>query len=448
MYKQLKTTVSKNGNIQKLSRIFQPFNVIPMESQTKQKEKEIHSKSSKLMLELGIIKQSSPGCFNLLPLGIRALEKLTRIADEEMQSIGGQKVEFPTLINEKLWTLSGRVNEVKELFKLKDRHAHSYILGPTHEEIACELLSQSQHSYKDFPLILYQITNKFRDELKPRLGLIRSKQFCMKDMYSFDIDYEKAMETYSIVSDSYENFFNILGIEFHKVKGAAGVMGGSLSHEYHFSAEIGEDTLVRCSHCNHFTNVELVEENICPICKEKNQLIKSKGIEVGHTFFLGDRYSKPFNANFINKTGKNINLQMCCFGLGLTRILAASIETLSTDQEIRWPKPIAPYSVLIIPPKAGSKEEPIANSLLERLYHSLDNIQHVKKDILVDDRTDLTIGRRNIQGKKMGYPFIIVLGNRIKEDPVLFELHDVNGGIQVDLAFEDLLTYINEAYNK
>lgn len=433
--------------MQRLSKIFQPYHVIPKEFQIKQTEKDMYSKSAKLMLELGIMRQSSPGCFNMLPLGIRALEKLIRIVDEGMDSIGAQKVEFPSLINQKLWSTSGRINEVTELFKLKDRHGQNYILGPTHEEIASDLLSQCQNSYKDFPLMIYQITNKFRDELRPKLGLIRSKQFTMKDMYSFDIDQESAIKTYETVTEKYDTIFKNLGVKYHRIRGFSGTMGGTLSHEYHYEAEVGEDVLLKCIKCKDILNSELVQDKTCPQCGEIGDMDQTKGIEVGHTFLLGDRYTKPFSCNFTDKSGKSKNLQMGCYGLGITRILAASIETLSTDEEIRWPRLIAPYSVLIIPPKAKSKEDSIATENLEQLCHSLNQIPELKGEIVVDDRTDMTIGRRNMQGKRFGYPFIIVLGKRIMEDPALYELHDINSGVQVDLTLQDLAVYINKHLN-
>ncbi|KAK9884432.1 hypothetical protein WA026_007279 [Henosepilachna vigintioctopunctata] len=439
MLKKLRINDNKIYGIQKLSKIFQPIKIIPKNSLSLT-DKEGFSKSSKLMLELGIIRHSSPGSYYLLPLGIRALEKLIGIVDDTMQSIGGQKVEFPTLINQKLWTTSGRLNEIGELFKLKDRHNHNYLLGPTHEETASELLSQFPNSYKDFPLLLYQISNKFRDEIKPRLGLLRSKQFIMKDMYSFDISSESAMQTYENVTESYDRLFKRL------VEGENGAMGGSLSHEYHYTAEVGEDILLKCTECNYFANAEVVKDSCCPKCKSGNVMEKYKGIEVGHTFLLGDKYTKVFKSNFMDTNGKRENLEMGCYGIGLTRLLAAAIENLSGDNEIRWPKEIAPYTVLIIPPKVGSKEEPFALNLMEPLCNSLHDISFLRNDLIIDNREDLTIGRRIMEANRFGYPFIIVLGNRIKEDPVLFELHDTTNGVQLDLRFEDLISYISKSF--
>ncbi|XP_044745930.1 probable proline--tRNA ligase, mitochondrial [Coccinella septempunctata] len=431
--------------MQRLSKIFQPYHVIPKEIQTQQKQQNLYSKSAKLMLELGIMRQSSPGCFNLLPLGVRALEKLVKFIDGEMQSIGGQKVEFPTLINQKLWLTSGRIKEVTELFQLKDRHGHSYILGPTHEEIASELVSQCQNSYKNFPLLLYQITQKFRDEIRPKLGLIRSKQFTMKDMYSFDIDQDSAIQAYETVSESYSKIFRSLGIKFHRTRADNGTMGGLFSHEYHYEADIGEDILLKCNKCSDIMNSELVKDQICPKCGELGNMSKTKGIEVGHTFLLGDKYTKPFSCNFTNKEGKVTNLQMGCYGLGITRILAAAIESLSTDEEMRWPRLIAPYSVLIIPPKADSHEDSASKNNLELLYSSLNQIIHLEGEVLVDDRSSMTIGRRHMQAKRCGYPFILVIGKKILENPPLYELHDIGNGVQRDFILEDLIAYMNKS---
>ncbi|KAJ8943704.1 hypothetical protein NQ314_009677 [Rhamnusium bicolor] len=347
-----------------LSKIFQPFTVISKTANISRHD--ITSRSQRLMLELGIIQQANPGSFHFLPLGLKSLNKLMKIVDNEMFKIGGQKIMFPSLINCKLWKSSGRLeNAGPELFQLKDRHDHNYILSPTHEEAASDLLSSiAPLSYKQFPVLLYQISSKFRDEIKPRFGLMRGREFLMKDMYSFDIDTESAKRTYE---------------------------------------------------------------------------------KVGHTFFLGDKYSRPLKANFLSKNAKPEVLQMGCYGLGLSRIVAASIEVLSLEQEMRWPDVLVPYDVIILPPKAGSKEESKAKNIAEKLYADLEEqIPDLRDNILLDDRLSLTIGRRHIDARRVGYRYIIVINQKTSENVPLYELTDTKTDVQHYLSKNELFKYIKE----
>ncbi|XP_057665485.1 probable proline--tRNA ligase, mitochondrial isoform X2 [Diorhabda carinulata] len=434
-----------NNNIKHcLSKIFQPMTIIPKNSNLSRQQ--VTSKSQRLMLELGIIQQSIPGCFHLLPLGLKSLEKLIKIVDDELFKIGGQKLLFPTLTKSQLWEKSGRLEDVgPELFQLEDRHKHSYILNPTHEEVAGELLSMlAPISYKSFPLRLYQISNKFRDEIKPRFGLMRGREFIMKDMYSFDVDIDNAKKTYEEVCQSYNNIFDAIGVEYVKILGNSGTMGGSLSHEYQFKAQIGEDNVLNCSSCNYTANTELCGDHKCPNCGETTINIQC-GIEVGHTFYLGDKYSKVFNATYVGKDGKSEILQMGSYGIGISRLLAASLEVLSSENELRWPSVLAPYNVIILPPKSGSNEETPTEGRATDLYTKLENmIPCLKNNVLLDDRTSLTIGRRFVDAKRVGYQFIIVINKKTAQEVPLYELNDIKNNSQMYLTEEALIDYIKK----
>ncbi|ENN82011.1 hypothetical protein D910_01763 [Dendroctonus ponderosae] len=383
--------------MERLSKVFQPITAIGKNHQ--RTHKDFTSKSHRLMIELGIIQQALPGCFHILPMGLRALNKIVNIVDEEMQRIGGQKTCFPTLVKSNLWERSGRAVEMgPELITLNDRHDQKYILGPTHEETAANLISTlGTTSYKKFPLLLYQITSKFRDELKPRFGLIRGREFLMKDMYSFDVDQENALKTYNTICQSYDRVFQRIGVDFVKVLGDSGAMGGNLSHEYHYPAAIGDDKILLCHQCNHATNTELTGKHKCSKCGESENISIESAIEVGHTFLLGDKYSKPLKSVYLNENGKPEDLQMGSYGIGVSRILGAVLECLSSEEELRWPDSIAPYNVVIITPKKGSKEDQLIGNLGENLYRNLESFMpNLKNDIILDDRTEWTIGRRNI----------------------------------------------------
>ncbi|XP_077189738.1 putative proline--tRNA ligase, mitochondrial [Paroedura picta] len=407
---------------------------------------EMTCKSQRLMLLGGLICPASPGCYHYMPYTVRAMEKLIKVIDREMKLIGGQKINMPTLCSAKLWRASGRWDLMgKELLRLADRHGLEYCLGPTHEEAITDFVaSQGWLSYKELPLLLYQITRKFRDEPKPRFGLLRGREFYMKDMYTFDASEEAAHNTYALVCSAYCNVFNSLDLRFVKVKAATGSIGGTMSHEFQLPADIGEDKLMMCTNCDFSVNMELINSNqrYCPVCN--GELVETKGIEVGHTFFLGTKYSSVFNATVQTAQSKPVAAEMGCYGLGVTRILAASIEVLSTEDAIRWPSLIAPYQACFIPPKKGSKEEKAA-VLLEALYDSVaEAVPQLKEEIVLDDRIHLTIGKRLKDAKKLGYPYVIIGGKKALDDPSLFEVWNQDTGENLFLPREAIIDLLNK----
>ncbi|XP_043941431.1 probable proline--tRNA ligase, mitochondrial isoform X2 [Protopterus annectens] len=436
-----------------ISRLFQPMNlredrVIGLEGRSA----DMTCKSQRLMLQLGLIHPASPGCYHYLPYTVRAMEKLVKVIDEEMQTIGGQKINMPCLSLGDLWKTSNRWDMMgKELFRLKDRHNVEYCLGPTHEEAITDLIaSQGKISYKQLPLLMYQITRKFRDEAKPRFGLLRGREFYMKDMYTFDVNEEAAQKTYNTVCSAYSSLFGKLGLEFVKVEADTGSIGGTMSHEFHLPAQIGEDRLLICPGCSFAANLETMKVNetncldgtSCPKCSEK--MTEAKGIEVGHTFYLGTKYSYIFSASYNNAHNKPVVAEMGCFGLGVSRILAASIEVLSTEDSIRWPRRIAPYQVCIIPPKKSSKEEAAIN-FAEDLYDTItETLTPLKGEVLLDDRSHLTIGKRFKDADKLGYPYVIVAGKKLLEDPHHFEMWCQNTGETLFLPKEGIIEFLSK----
>lgn len=353
-----------------------------------------------------------------------------------MDAIGGQKMSLPILTSTSLWKKSGRLEDgITEFFVTKDRHGKEHLLSPTHEESIASLLAMSSPiSYKHLPLLLYQIGPKFRDELKARFGLMRAKEFLMKDMYTFDKDIESAHKTYSKVNQAYLSLFEKLQVPYVKVLAATGIMGGSVSHEYHFLSQIGEDRILKCKSCGSAFNEELLKtSSYCQQCKSTD-FEEGKGMEIGHTFLLGDKYSKPLRATYLSEKGKPMNMIMGCYGIGVTRMVAASLECLSNESELKWSTLLAPYDVCIILPKEGSKEEEAGRRVQFELENRLSGI-FPEKEILVDDRNSMTIGKRLMDAKRMGYPIVIVVGAKSAEDVPTVELHfdgkrkdlDVNG---------------------
>lgn len=402
------------------------------------------------MLELGLIRSTSNGSYHILPLLQKSIEKCSNLIDFYMKKIDGQKISMPLLTSSELWKKSGRFNPetTTEILTTKDRHDKIQILSPTHEESVTSLIASiSPSSYKNFPLRLYQIGTKFRDEFKPRFGLIRGREFLMKDMYTFDINYDSALESYEAVNDAYNKIFQSIGIKYVKVEADTGIMGGKLSHEYHYPAKIGEDHLIHCEKCNFALNAEKLNDNTkkCKECNDKNKN-ETMGIEIGHTFLLDDRYSKLLNATCLQSNNKSTPLIMGCYGIGISRIIPAALEVLSNDTELRWPFKLAPYKIMIIPPKLGSKiNDDITNNWINKLYQNFNSVCY--DDVIIDDRINLTIGKRLLDAKRMGYPIIVVLGSKILDNEPKFELFSIDSNTELILNFDELLGEIHRIFS-
>ncbi|XP_067677971.1 probable proline--tRNA ligase, mitochondrial [Haliotis asinina] len=398
-------------------------------------ETEFTCSSQKLMLYNEVVQSCHSGTYHMLPLGLRALEKLIKIIDKEMQVIGGQKIAMPTLATATVWKKSGRWKQTgAELFKLKDRHSVEYCLGPTHEELVTDLVSSvSPVSYRRLPLLLYQVTRKFRDEMAPKYGLLRGREFEMKDMYTFDATEESAKETYYSVCEAYSKIFDRLGVKYVKAAGDTGNIGGTMSHEFHLPAEVGEDTLLVCDRCGFSSNIELLENYVesdckrfCPNKQNDCDVKKTHGIEVGHAFLLGSKYSSVFGANCQTKTGQVEPAQMGCYGLGVTRILQGCIEVLSSSKQIHWPGLIAPYQVCIIPQKEGFEADTFFK-LAEDLSDQLNTMANLSGEIIIDDRTHMTVGKRLYEARRLGYPYIVVIGKKALDTDAQYEvIHNLN----------------------
>ncbi|XP_026201629.1 probable proline--tRNA ligase, mitochondrial [Anabas testudineus] len=429
-----------------VSRLYQPSNLRDVGQDTRL-QGEMTCKSQRLMQQAGLIHPSNPGCYYYLPTAVRSMEKLVRVIDQEMQGIGGQKLDMPSLCSAVLWKTSERWDLMgKELFRLKDRHGVDYCLGPTHEEAVTTLVAhQVNLSYRQLPLLLYQITRKFRDEPKPKFGLLRGREFYMKDMYSFDVSEEAAYQTYESVCQAYTRLFTRLGLHCVQVQADTGNIGGKLSHEFQLPADIGEDRLLICENCSFSANVETIasDRNDCPQC-ETGTLVESKGIEVGHTFYLGKKYSHVFSATFSSAQNKPSIAEMGCYGLGVTRILAAAIEVMSTEEGIRWPGLLAPYQVCILSPKKGSKVDE-ATVIAEDLVHTLgETLPQLRGEVVLDDRAQMTIGKRLKDASILGYPYVIVVGQSALEEIPRFEVICQQTGETVFLNKDGLLDLLGK----
>jgi len=509
--------------------------------------------SHKLMARAGMIRQLASGIYSILPVGLRVLRKVERIIREEMNAIGGQEVFLPSIQPAELWKESGRWELYgKELLRVKDRHDREFCYGPTHEEVITDIVRREVRSYRQLPLVLYQIQTKFRDEVRPRFGIMRGREFMMKDAYSFHADEQSVRDTYEDMKRAYSNVFHRCGLDFKMVEADTGTIGGSFSHEFMVLASSGEDAIGFCSACDYASNVEkaaarplkqaapagtetlqevstpgmktvddvtkflnigpeklvktmileydhglvaglvrgdrqlnpvklknllnaeylhpagedvirektglpvgfvgpvnlsipvyadyevaqmadfvtgankpdahftgvqferdlkveqvtdlhTVEEgDPCPQCDNGVYKIR-RGIEVGHIFILGTKYSKAMKAGFLDENGKDTEMVMGCYGIGVGRTAAAAIEQNHDDKGIIWPAPIAPYEVVILP---TNYSDDTVREAAETAYRRL---AELGVEVLLDDRAD-RLGVKFKDADLIGFPLQLVIG--------------------------------------
>ncbi len=338
--------------------------------------------SHKLMLRAGMIRQLASGIYTWLPLGYRVLKKVEGIVREEMNSAGAQEILMPAIQPAELWQESKRWDQYgPELLRINDRHEREFCFGPTHEEVITDLVRREVRSYKQLPIILYQIQTKFRDEIRPRFGVMRAREFLMKDAYSFHLNDESLQETYEQMYKSYTKIFTRLGLEFRAVIADSGNIGGDKSHEFHVLAESGEDQIVFSKNTNYAASLERASVDLGK--DEISSLENARGIEVGHIFQLGTKYSSSMKTNCLDKHGKSVNLIMGCYGIGISRIVAAAIEQNHDEKGIIWPTSIAPFQLALIPVNMH-KSVRLRDAVIS-LYNEL-SVNDI--DVLLDDRNE------------------------------------------------------------
>ena len=528
-----------------------------------------HSK----LVRAGYLRQSHPGVFHLLPLGLRVQEKLEKLIDKHMLSVGASKVALSSLSSQALWERTNRLDAYgPELFRLTDRKDVPLLLAPTHEEEIASLVSKLVTSYKNLPLRLYQIGRKYRDELRPRQGVLRSREFVMKDLYTFDASVEAALESYAEVRAAYSRLFDELKIPYVVAEASSGDIGGDLSHEYHLPSLMGEDMVISCNSCSYVANEELavantpsqeqsvgkarvwrgvskdrtflvnvwypnlpglsesdinthaiksvvpgldssiadsiafwtqdstpesaspkkvlklvnvVDRRMSPSITEsikggshpqmfpagsnltvgslKNEVISSneggqpvnalriqdgddcahcesgklkaeKAVELGHTFHLGTRYSKPLGANVQMRENVMAPLQMGCHGIGVSRIIGAVANHLADEKGLNWPRAIAPFEVVVIPGRGVEGED--ANHVYDRL---VDEQQQI--DVVLDDRVE-SFPWKMKDADTVGHPVIVLLGRKWLSDRMC-EVQCRRLKVKEDVAFDELSVYIN-----
>nr|CDS26352.1 prolyl tRNA synthetase mitochondrial [Hymenolepis microstoma] len=372
-----------------------------------------------------------------------------------MSEIGGQKCIFPTLGQGQLWTRSGRWEKFgSEMFRLKDRAGRSYCLQPTHEEEVCRFVSGFDLNSSALPLKVYQISSKFRDEIQPKLGLLRCREFLMKDLYSFDLDLESAKKTYDTLSKAYSEIFHSLNLPIFKVSANGGLMGDCPSDEFHCPLPVGEDMLLVCRNCKRAVLALETEFSNCPDCGSECEIVKS--VELAHCFLLGDLYTSSFNVKTSARMDMARPLQMGCYGIGVTRLLATALEHFTTlsgkespSRELRWPLGFAPFSGAIALQKENAKDAVSAtelNSILSKfkIPTSLEDDSPAyflaRGDILVDDRLGMSLGRKLVDLKQLGIPWVLIAKAHRSNTNLEYELVDVNnGGVSYSANLDEAL---------
>lgn len=337
--------------------------------------------SHKLMMRAGFIRRLGSGTYSYLPLGLKVLRKIENIIREEMNNAGAQEVLLPAMQPAEIWKKTGRLELLKEIMvTYKDRSGKVNVFGPTHEEVITDLVAKDVRSYRDLPMILYQIQTKFRDEPRPRFGVLRSKEFIMKDAYSFDLD-DKALEgVYKRMHEVYCRIFTRCGMEYVAVTADSGFMGGDVSHEFMAPAPCGED-----------------------------KVDGRPAIELGHIFKLGTKYSKVLGAAYLDEKGQMKDIIMGCYGIGVNRIFAAAIEQNNDKDGIIWPDQIAPYRAVVIQVDPGDEQ---IREESDKIYKDLADSGI---DVLIDDREERP-GIKFKDSDLLGFPLQIIVGKKGLKD--------------------------------
>jgi prolyl-tRNA synthetase len=366
--------------------------------------------NAKLLIRAGFASKVMAGVYAYLPLGLRTLRKIENIVREEMDRIGGQEVFLPALHPCGPWKQTGGWENIDVLFKIKSRTGKDYALGQSHEEVVTPLVRDYVDSYKDLPLYVYQIQEKYRDELRAKSGVLRGREFGMKDMYSFHADQADFENFYETAKKAYLKVFTRCGLVAKVTEASGGAFSEKISYEFMVLTEAGEDDILYCDACEYCVNLEIakvVEGKACPKCK-KGKLIKGRAAEVGNVFDLGEKYSRDFDFYVLDQGGKKLYPIMGCYGIGTTRLLGVIAEKCHDKKGLVWPESVAPFlaELLVI------GEEEAVLTWAEKIYQKL-----ADKGIetLFDDRKGVSAGEKFAEADLIGLPYRLVVSSSTLE---------------------------------
>ena len=425
----------------------------------KETPKEAQIASHRLMLRAGMIQQSSAGIYSWLPLGKKVLDRIAQIVREEQNRAGALEIMMPTIQPAELWQESGRYDDYgAEMLRIRDRHDRDMLYGPTNEEQVTDIFRAHVRSYKALPLNLYHIQWKFRDEVRPRFGIMRGREFLMKDAYSFDLDADRAREAYNRMFVSYLKTFARMGLTAIPMEAETGPIGGDMSHEFIILAETGEsgvyfhrdwldaDLVTSVDYSDdlqpvvdRFTSLyaradEKHDPADCPVAEA--DLMSLRGIEVGHIFYFGEKYSAAMGATVAGPDGANVPVHMGSYGIGVSRLVGGIIEASHDDKGIIWPRSVAPFDVAVINLKPGDSD---CDATAEDLYGKL---QGAGCDPVLDDR-DERPGAKLASIDLIGIPWQIVVGPRGMANGVV-EVKNRASGEAVELSPESALNMVTQ----
>ena len=367
--------------------------------------KDEKSINAELLIKAGFIEKHMAGVYNYLPLGLRVFRKVENIIREEMDAIDGQEMLMTALQPKELWQQTGRWDEMGDImYQFEDGHGSEVGLATTHEEVVTDLAKQQIKSYKDLPMYIYQIQDKFRNEKRAKSGLLRGREFSMKDLYSFDTDEKSLDEYYMKCHEAYLKIFERMGLEAFSVEASGGAMSDQFSHEFMVITEAGEDVTVLCKKCGWAQNKEIAEVSAggkCPKCGAKVE--EAKTVEAGNIFRLGTKYSKSMGLKYTDKDGKEQDVYMGSYGIGLGRVMGTVVEASHDKDGIIWTKTTTPYQVHLINLSKNDEADKIYTQLKKQ-----------KIDVLYDDR-DISFGKKLKDADLIGIPLQLIVSDRQKE---------------------------------
>ncbi len=436
----------------RLSRYFLPT--------TKETPAEAQIPSHQLMLRAGLVRQGAAGIYSWLPIGLRVLRKIEQIVREEQDLAGAQEMLMSTVQSADLWRETGRYDSYgKEMLRIEDRHGREMLYGPTNEDMITDLFRRDVRSYRDLPMMLYHVQWKFRDEIRPRFGVMRGREFLMKDTYSFDIDAEGARKSYYTQFAAYLRTFARMGLKAIPMQADTGPIGGDLSHEFVILAETGESEVfyervfedldpmglnprqrdsveeaVRPWTAPYAATDEVHDPAACPVAAD--DLVTGRGIEVGHIFYFGDKYSKPMNATVQLADGRSAPVEMGSYGVGVSRLVGAIIEASHDENGIIWPEAVAPFRLGLINLKVSDER---CTAVCEELYRAL-RVSGV--EVLYDDRDERAGAKFNTMDL-IGLPYQAAVGPRGLDKGVI-EVKNRATGERREMAMDALIEWMTE----
>jgi prolyl-tRNA synthetase len=401
--------------------------------------------NAKLLVQGGFVHQEMAGVYSWLPLGLRVLRKVENIIREEMNALGAQEILMSALQPKENWLTSGRWETVDVLFKVPSQTKKEYALGPTHEEIVTPLVGSFLHSYKDLPIAVYQIQSKFRDELRAKSGVLRGREFGMKDLYSFHASQEDFEKFYAAAMQAYLKVFTRCGLNAKVVEASGGAFSKKISHEFQIITNAGEDVILACPSCMFAQNSEIATKKDGDACPQCGAILgMTKGVEAGNIFDLGSKFADAFKTEFTDEDGSRRTVVMGCYGIGVTRLVGTIVEASHDERGIIWPKSVAPAHVHLV--SLNSKDSEVQNQILEEAEDLYDQLTKQGIEVLWDDR-DASPGQKLADADLLGVPLRILISEKtLKEESIEWKARNAAESKLVALgdAVEEVQSFVAE----